>query len=79
MVLDGVLDRNTSVRLIRDGVVVYTGELSSLKRFKDDVNEVKNGNECGMELRIIRILNQATKLRFLIEKKRHKKFKIYDL
>ena len=50
MVLDGALDRNTSVRLIRDGVVVYTGELSSLKRFKDDVNEVKKGFECGMSI-----------------------------
>jgi len=50
MVLDGALDRNTSVRLIRDGVVVYTGALSSLKRFKDDVNEVKKGFECGMSI-----------------------------
>ena len=41
MVLDGSLTRQTGVRLIRDGVVVYTGRLSSLKRFKDDVNEVK--------------------------------------
>jgi len=50
MVLDGALSRNTSVRLIRDGVVVYTGKLSSLKRFKDDVNEVKKGFECGMSI-----------------------------
>ena len=50
MVLDGSLTRNTNVRLIRDGVVVYTGKLSSLKRFKDDVNEVKKGFECGMSI-----------------------------
>jgi len=50
MVLDGSLTRQTSVRLIRDGVVVYTGKLSSLKRFKDDVNEVKKGFECGMSI-----------------------------
>ena len=50
MVLDGSLSRNTGVRLIRDGVVVYTGKLSSLKRFKDDVNEVKKGFECGMSI-----------------------------
>jgi translation initiation factor IF-2 len=50
MVLDGALTRNTMVRLIRDGVVVYTGKLSSLKRFKDDVNEVKKGFECGMSI-----------------------------
>jgi translation initiation factor IF-2 len=50
MVLDGSLTRNTGVRLIRDGVVAYTGKLSSLKRFKDDVNEVKKGFECGMSI-----------------------------
>ena len=50
MVLDGSLTRKTGVRLIRDGVVVYTGKLSSLKRFKDDVNEVKKGFECGMSI-----------------------------
>ena len=50
MVLDGSLTKNTAVRLIRDGVVVYTGKLSSLKRFKDDVNEVKKGFECGMSI-----------------------------
>ena len=50
MVLDGALNKNTGVRVIRDGVVVYTGILSSLKRFKDDVNEVKKGYECGMSI-----------------------------
>jgi len=50
MVLDGSLNKNTGVRVIRDGVVVYTGKLSSLKRFKDDVNEVKKGFECGMSI-----------------------------
>ena len=50
MVLDGSLTRQTGVRLIRDGVVVYTGKLSSLKRFKDDVTEVKKGFECGMSI-----------------------------
>ena len=78
-VVEGNVLRNKPVRVLRDDIVIFEGELNSLRRFKEDVNEVKNGNECGMELRIIRILNQATKLRFLIEKKRHKKFKIYDL
>jgi translation initiation factor IF-2 len=50
MVLDGSISRNTAVRLIREGVVVYTGKLSSLKRFKDDVNEVKKGFECGVSI-----------------------------
>ncbi|MGD1845092.1 MAG: translation initiation factor IF-2 [Salibacteraceae bacterium] len=49
-VLDGTVNRNTSVRLIRDGIVVYTGELGSLKRFKDDVREVKAGYECGLNI-----------------------------
>jgi translation initiation factor IF-2 len=46
-VLDGVLKRDAEVRVLRDGVVIYTGRLSSLRRFKDDVNEVRSGFECG--------------------------------
>ncbi len=49
-VLDGKLLRNAKVRLIRDGVVVYTGQLSSLKRFKDDAKEVTKDYECGVGL-----------------------------
>jgi translation initiation factor IF-2 len=49
-VLDGKIHRNTSVRLIRDGIVVYTGKLGSLKRFKDDVKEVSAGYECGLNI-----------------------------
>ena len=49
-VLDGKMTRNTKLRLIRDGIVVYTGELSSLKRFKDDVKEVSAGYECGLSI-----------------------------
>ncbi|MBM3405455.1 MAG: translation initiation factor IF-2 [Bacteroidetes bacterium] len=50
MVLDGKINRSTKVRLIRDGIVVYTGTLSSLKRFKDDVKEVISGQECGISI-----------------------------
>lgn len=50
MVLDGSISRNTRVRLIRDGIVVYTGHLGSLKRFKDDAKEVKAGQECGLNI-----------------------------
>jgi len=50
MVLDGKITRNSKVRIIRDGVVVYTGELASLKRFKDDVKEVATGYECGLNI-----------------------------
>lgn len=47
-VIDGVVKRNAKVRLLRDNVVIYDGTLKTLKRFKDDVKEVKNGFECGI-------------------------------
>ncbi len=49
-VLDGKVQRNCKARLLRDNVVIYEGELASLKRFKDDVKEVNSGYECGMSL-----------------------------
>ena len=49
-VTDGRINRNHQVRIIREGIVVYSGELGSLKRFKDDVKEVKNGYECGLNI-----------------------------
>jgi len=49
-VTDGKINRNHNVRIIREGIVVYSGELGSLKRFKDDVKEVKNGYECGLNI-----------------------------
>jgi translation initiation factor IF-2 len=49
-VLDGTVNRNTRVRIIRDGIVIYTGKLGSLKRFKDDVREVSAGYECGLNI-----------------------------
>ncbi|HEX6632914.1 MAG TPA: translation initiation factor IF-2 [Usitatibacter sp.] len=51
MVTDGLVRRGAQVRLIREGVVVHTGELDSLKRFKEDVREVKAGFECGLSLK----------------------------
>jgi len=50
MVLDGKINRNSKIRIIRDGVVIHTGELASLKRFKDDVKEVATGYECGLNI-----------------------------
>jgi translation initiation factor IF-2 len=50
-VLEGLVRRNASVRVLRDNVVIHTGEIDSLKRFKDDVREVKSGFECGMSLK----------------------------
>ena len=48
MVIEGTLLRNNPIRVLRDDVVIYEGELESLRRFKDDVNEVRNGMECGI-------------------------------
>ncbi|PTX14602.1 translation initiation factor 2 (bIF-2) [Pontibacter mucosus] len=51
MVTDGTIQRNAKVRLVRDGIVVHDGEILALKRFKDDVAEVRQGYECGISLR----------------------------
>jgi len=50
-VLEGLVRRGSKVRVLRDNVVIHDGELDSLKRFKDDVREVKAGFECGMSLK----------------------------
>lgn len=51
MVTDGTIHRNSRVRLVRDGIVVYTGEIQALKRFKDDVSEVRQGYDCGLSIK----------------------------
>jgi translation initiation factor IF-2 len=56
-VLDGTVKRGSMVRVLRDNVVIHTGELDSLKRFKDDVKEVKSGFECGLSLKGFNDLN----------------------
>ena len=48
---DGMVKRESTVRVLRDNVIIHTGELDSLKRFKDDVKEVKNNFECGLSLK----------------------------
>ncbi len=50
IVRDGKINRHSKIRIIRDGIVIYTGTLGSLKRFKEDVKEVKNGYECGLNI-----------------------------
>ena len=50
MCLDGKINRQSNIRIIRDGIVVYTGRLASLKRFKDDVKEVVSGQDCGLNI-----------------------------
>ena len=51
MVVDGMIKRNNPIRVLRDNVVVFEGALESLRRFKDDVSEVKSGTECGIGVR----------------------------
>ncbi|MBA7554757.1 Translation initiation factor IF-2 [subsurface metagenome] len=50
MVKEGKIRRDARVRVIRDGIVIYTGDLGSLKRFKDDAKEVVSGQECGLNI-----------------------------
>jgi len=61
-VLDGVVRRGASVRLLRNNVVIWTGELESLKRFKDDVKEVKAGFECGLSLKNFNDIQEGDQL-----------------
>jgi translation initiation factor IF-2 len=61
-VLDGMVKRGAMVRLLRDNVVIHTGELDSLKRFKDDVKEVKAGFECGLSLKGFNDINVGDQL-----------------
>jgi translation initiation factor IF-2 len=51
MVMEGTVSRNKPIRVLRDNIVIYEGELESLRRFKDDVNEVRNATECGIGVR----------------------------
>ena len=62
MVLSGLVKRGSSIRLLRDNVVVFTGELDSLKRFKDDVKEVKEGFECGLSLKNFNDIQEGDQL-----------------
>ncbi|MEQ1557171.1 MAG: EF-Tu/IF-2/RF-3 family GTPase, partial [Gallionella sp.] len=62
MVLEGVIKRGAKVRVLRNNVVIHDGELDSLKRFKDDVREVKNNFECGLSLKGFNELEVGDKL-----------------
>src|SRR4029078_13664325 len=61
-VLEGLVRRGSRVRLLRDSVVVHEGELDSLKRFKDDVREVKAGFECGLSLKNFNAIEKSDQL-----------------
>ena len=75
MVTNGKIYRNSGIRLIREGVVVYTGELSSLKRFKDDVKEVAKGYDCGMQVKNYNDVNVGDVLEAFQEVQVKKKLK----
>ncbi len=64
MVTNGTVKRDARFRLLRDNVVIYTGELDSLKRFKDDVKEVKEGFECGVKLKNYTDIKEGDQLEF---------------
>jgi translation initiation factor IF-2 len=64
MVTSGVVRRSARVRVLRDHVVVFTGELDSLKRFKDDVREVKEGFECGLNIKNYNDIAEGDQLEF---------------
>ena len=62
MVTDGIVKRGASVRLIRNNVVVHQGDLDSLKRFKDDAKEVRQGYECGLQLKNFNDIQEGDQL-----------------
>jgi translation initiation factor IF-2 len=64
MVTSGLVTRSAHFRLLRDNVVIYTGELESLKRMKDDVREVKEGFECGIKLKNYNDIKEGDQLEF---------------
>jgi translation initiation factor IF-2 len=59
MVTDGVITRNSKIRIVRDGIVVHSGEILALKRFKDDASEVRTGYECGISIKNFNDLQQG--------------------
>lgn len=65
-VTDGKAERNAKVRLLRDNIVIYEGELGSLKRFKDDVKEVASGYECGMSLEKFNDIKEGDQLELFV-------------
>ena len=75
MVMDGKITRNSLVRVVREGVVVYTGALASLKRFKDDAKEVTKGYDCGLQIRDFNDIKKGDTIEAYIEVAVKKKLK----
>ena len=61
-VIEGTVLRNKPVRVLRDDIVIHEGELDSLRRFKEDVNEVRNGSECGMGIKNYKDIKPGDKI-----------------
>jgi translation initiation factor IF-2 len=68
MITDGTIQRNAKVRLVRDGIVVHDGEILALKRFKDDVAEVRQGYECGISLKGYNDIQEGDVIEAYVEK-----------
>lgn len=68
MVMEGVIHRNKPIRVLRDDVVIFQGELESLRRYKDVVDEVRAGMECGLAVKVITTSNLLIRLRFMMFK-----------
>ena len=75
MVMDGKITRNSLVRVVREGVVVYTGALASLKRFKDDAKEVTKGYDCGLQIKDFNDIKKGDTIEAYIEVAVKKKLK----
>ncbi len=75
MVMDGKITRNSLVRVVREGVVVYTGALASLKRFKDDAKEVTKGYDCGLQIKDFNDIKKGDNIEAYIEVAVKKKLK----
>ena len=73
MVKEGKIKRSDKVRIIRDGIVIYTGEIASLKRFKDDAKEVPTGLECGLQVVNYNDLKQGDSIESFMETEVKKK------
>ena len=67
MVLEGIVKRGSLVRIIRDNVVIFNSEISSVRRYKDDVAEVKHGTECGISIKDYRDVKEKDQLEIYIK------------
>jgi translation initiation factor IF-2 len=68
MVMEGTFQRKTRVRVVRNGIVLHTGEIQDLKRFKDDVSEVRQGYECGISIKNFNELQEGDNIEGFEEK-----------